>query len=260
MKIFSCLKEVPSRETRYDITEDRSWIREADLTWEINECDEYCLEEALRIQEKHGAEVVVVTVGLERSEKSMRKALAMGADRGVLVVDEQRNAKSPATAAAYLREVISGEDFDLVLTGTQSDDAGYAQTGVMLAELLDVPHATIVMQIEVDPDSGTVRALREMESGWFQWVELPMPAVLTVQAGSSQVRYPSLKGIMQARKKEIRKVSAADLSLDPESLPRVEVVSLSVPQSSSRVEMLEGDVETVVSTLVEKLRKEAKVL
>lgn len=260
MKICTCLKEVASRDTRYEINAAGTWISENNVSWEINECDEYALEEALKLQEKHGGEVSILTVGPERAEKSMRKGLAMGAHRGIHVVDEDRRVDSPYAAAAALAAALREEEFDLLLAGTQSDDLSYAQTGVILAELLDLPHATIVMEIEADPSAGKLKALREMESGWFQWLELPLPSLLTIQAGISQVRYPSLKGIMQAKKKEIRKHSLQNLDLDWDALPALEVRSLSFPETSSKAEMLEGETSQVVSRLIEKLRKEARVL
>lgn len=260
MKIITCLKEVPSRDTRYEIATDSKWIRQRDLTFEINECDEYALEEALKLQEEHGGEVAILTLGRENAEKIMRKGLAMGANRGILIRDEQGSLSSPFAIASALAEAIKGEDFDLILAGTQSDDLSYAQTGVMLAELLGLPHATIVMEIEADAEQKSVKALREMESGWFQWVQMPLPAVLTIQAGISQVRYPSLKGIMQAKKKEVRRVELDELSVDWESIPSVEILRLYFPEATQKAEILEGDTDTVASTLIERLRKEAKVL
>jgi electron transfer flavoprotein beta subunit len=156
--------------------------------------------------------------------------------------------------------VIKTKEFDLILTGTQSDDLGHAQTGVMLAELLGLPHATIVMQIEVDREERTVKALREMESGWFQWLAMPLPAVLTIQAGISAIRYPSLKGIMQAKKKEITRVELDSLALDLAALPRLEVRNLYAPRQDRKADLLQGDTTGVVEQLVEKLRKEAKAL
>jgi electron transfer flavoprotein beta subunit len=159
-----------------------------------------------------------------------------------------------------MAEVIESEGCDLVLAGVQSDDFSNAQIGTLLAELLGFPHATIVMEIQADPSSGTVKALREMESGSFQWVQTPLPAVLTVQAGISQIRYASLKGIMQAKKKEIRRIPAAELSLELHSVPRLEVLRLYFPESDKKAEILEGDTEKVVAELVDRLRKEARVL
>ncbi|MFQ5741323.1 MAG: electron transfer flavoprotein subunit beta/FixA family protein [Acidobacteriota bacterium] len=260
MKIITCLKEVPGRDTRYQISADQTWINDTDLTLEINECDEYALEESLKLREKHGGEVVILTVGRERAERSIRKGLAMGADRGILVKDDGR-ASSPHAVAAVLAEVLKEEEeYDLILAGTQSDDYSYAQTGVILAEYLGLPHATIVMEIQAHPGNNAVKALREMESGRFQWVQTPLPAVLTIQAGISQVRYPSLKGIMQAKRKEIRKVELGQLSVDWVALPRIEILKLGFPETVSKAEMLKGDTETVVSALVEKLKREAKVL
>ena len=260
MKVFTCLKEVASRETRYQINAEENWIKSGDLTHEINECDEYSIEEALRIKEAHGGEAVILNISTTDNEKSIRKGLAMGCDRALQVVDPERRASSPHAAARVLAEVLKQEPFDLILAGTQSDDLGYAQTGVILAELLGLPHATIVMEVEARPEKGSIKALREMESGSFQWVELPLPAVLAIQAGSSQIRYPSLKGIMQARKKEIRRVEIDALNISWSEIPRIDVTRLYVPQATSHAEMLEGDAATVVATLVEKLRKEVKVI
>ena len=260
MKICICMKEVANRDTRYQIDTTGTWIKEDNISWEINECDEYALEEGLKIQETHGGEVTVLTIGPTRAEKSMRKGLAMGAHRGIHIVDDERKANSPFAAASALAAVLRQESFDLILAGTQSDDVSYAQTGVMLAEFLDFPHATIVMEIEADPASGKVKALREMEAGWFQWLELPLPAVLTIQAGISQVRYPSLKGIMQAKRKEIRKQPLSELDLDWSKVPRLEIKSLSFPETASKAQMFEGEAATVVAELIEKLRKEARVL
>ncbi|MEE8349003.1 MAG: electron transfer flavoprotein subunit beta/FixA family protein [Acidobacteriota bacterium] len=260
MKIITCLKEVPARDARYELSNEGTGIKESDLTFEINECDEYSLEEALKMREAHGGEVTIVSAGRQRAEKSIRKGLAMGADRGILIRDEEGQLNSPHAVALALAEVLKEEEYDLILAGTQSDDWSYAQTGVLLAQLLGIPHATIVMEIQADPTQNRVKALREMESGWFQWVELPLPSLLTVQAGISQVRYASLKGIMQAKKKEIRTVELSELNLDLDSAPQVEVLRVYFPEAEKKAEILEGTTEMVVEQLVEKLRKEAKVL
>lgn len=260
MKIVTCAKEVSSREARYEINPEGKWIDERNISFEISECDEYALEEGLKLKEMHGGEVMILTLGRERAEKVMRKGLAMGADRGTLVVDRDNQANSPFVVASALAKVLENEEFDLILTGTQSDDLGHAQTGVMLAELLGLPYATIVMQIEVNQEGHIVKALREMESGWFQWLEMPLPALLTVQAGISAIRYPSLKGIMQARKKEIVQVEFDNLGLDASALPQLELRSLYAPQQDRKAELLQGNTASVVDQLVDKLKKEAKVL
>ena len=260
MKLLTCLKQIPDRDTRYEINAAGTGIKTSDLTFEINECDEYSLEESLKLREEHGGEVVILTLGPQRAEKSIRKGLAMGADRAILVRDDEGEVTTPHAVAKVLAEVLKEEEYDLILTGTQSDDWSYAQTGVLLAELLGLPHATIVMEIRADPAQKKVKALREMESGWFQWVELPMPAVLTIQAGISQIRYASLKGIMQAKKKEIRNVELSDLNVDLSSVPSVEVLKVYFPVVEKKAEILQGSTQEVVEQLVEKLKKEAKVL
>ncbi len=260
MRIIVCMKEVPGRDTRYEVSSDGRWIKDTDLSFEISECDEYALEEALKLQEKHGGEVVLLTLGTERAEKMMRKGLAMGAEKGILVHDPARQVSSPLGVASAFAEVLKNEPFDLVLAGTQSDDYGYAQTGVMLAELLNLPHATIVMEIKADTAARNVQALREMESGWFQRVEMSMPAVLTIQAGISQIRFTPLKGILMAKKKEIRRVEMGSLGLNPDQIPGLEVQRVYFPEATRKAEILQGDAATVAASLVDKLRKEARIL
>jgi len=260
VKLLTCLKQIPDRDTRYEINAAGTGIKTSDLTFAISECDEYSLEESLKLREEHGGEVAILTLGPQRAEKSIRKGLAMGADRAILVRDDEGKVTTPHAVAKVLAEVLKEEEYDLILTGTQSDDWSYAQTGVLLAELLGLPHATIVMEIRADPAQKKVKALREMESGWFQWVELPMPAVLTIQAGISQIRYASLKGIMQAKKKEIRNVELSDLNVDLSSVPEVEVLKVYFPVVEKKAEILQGSTAEVVEQLVEKLKKEAKVI
>ena len=158
----------------------------------MNEPDSFALEEALRLKEKHGGEVVALSMGPERAKQTIKEALAKGADRGIHVADDKFFLLDPLGAAKSLAAALQKENFDLILTGLQSDDQGFGQTGVLLAELLGLPHATIIMQIEVQ--GRPLRLKRELEAGWFQWVELPLPAVLTIQSGINKVRYASLKG------------------------------------------------------------------
>ncbi len=201
MKIAVCIKQVPAKDAPLRIAEGGAWIRETDIGFEMNEPDSFALEEALRLKEKHGGEVVAVSMGPERAKQVIKEALAKGADRGIHVADDKFFLLDPLGSAKSLAAALQKEKFDLILTGLQSDDQGFGQTGVLLAELLGLPHATIIMQIEVQ--DGRMRLKRELEAGWFQWVELPLPAVLTIQSGINKVRYASLKGIMAAKKKEI---------------------------------------------------------
>src|SRR6478672_12438913 len=206
MKIAVCIKQVPTREWQPRLDESKTWIREQDAAFEMNEPDAYALEEALRLKEKHGGEVVVCSAGPARVAQVIREALARGADRAIHVEDDGLASADAFTTSTALAAAMQDEKFDLTLTGLQSDDQGFAQVGVILAEKLGQPHATIIM--EVQAESGTLRVKRELEGGWFQWVGLPMPALLTIQSGINQLRYATLKGIMAAKKKEIRKAAA----------------------------------------------------
>ena len=199
MKIAVCIKQVPTREWQPRLNDDKTWIREADASFEMNEPDAYALEEALRLKEKHGGDVVVCSAGPARVAQVIREALARGADRAIHVEDDGLASADAFVTSAALAAAMKDERFDLVLTGLQSDDQGFAQVGVVLAEKLDRPHATIVMEVQADPAGASVRVKRELEGGWFQWVAMPMPAVLTIQSGINQLRYATLKGIMGAK-------------------------------------------------------------
>ncbi|MCS6804013.1 MAG: electron transfer flavoprotein subunit beta/FixA family protein [Acidobacteriota bacterium] len=259
MNTIVCLKQVPSRESVLKVRADQSWIEERDLGWEINEPDVYALEEALRLKEAHGGDVIICSVGPSRVQQAIREAFAKGADQGIHLDDPLFERLDAYHAALVMAEAIkkSNIQFDLILTGLQSDDFGYAQTGVILAELLGLPHVTIVMQIQVL--DGRIKVKRELEAGWFQWIELPLPAVLTIQSGINHPRYATLKGIMGAKKKPIQTMSAHDLGLSHiGNFQRFERVY--IPQKTKRTEMIEGSAKEAVAKLVEKLQREAKVI
>jgi electron transfer flavoprotein beta subunit len=253
MKIAVCIKQVPTREWQPRLTDDRTWIREADASFEMNEPDAYALEEALRLREKHGGEVVVCSAGPARVQQVMREALARGADRGIHVDGAALASADGFTVAAALASAMRDEAFDLVLTGLQSDDQGHAQTGVALAELLGIPHSTIIMDVEVG--DGRVRVKRELEGGWFQWVSMPTPALLTIQSGINQLRYATLKGIMAAKKKEIRTVAPpADVQ------PGLKILGLALPSKSKQTTLIGGTAAEAAAELVRRLRDEARAL
>lgn len=256
MNIVVCIKQVPAKDAPLTIAEGGTWIREADIGFEMNEPDSYALEEGLRLKEKHGGEVVALSMGPERVKQTIKEALAKGADRGIHVADDKFFALDPLAAARSLAAAIAKEKFDLVLTGLQSDDHGFGQTGVLLAGILDLPHATIIMQIDVT--DGRMKLKRELEAGWFQWVELPLPAVLSVQSGINKVRYATLKGIMAAKKKEITTIPRESLGVAVEPTQRVERIY--VPQKTKKTEMLGGTPKEAAAKLVEKLKFEARVL
>jgi electron transfer flavoprotein beta subunit len=256
VKIGVCVKQVPAKDAPLAIVEGGAWIRESDIGFETNEPDSYALEEALRLKEKHGGEVVAISMGPDRSKQTIKEALAKGADRGIHIADNEFFKLDPLSSARSLAAAIGRENFDLILTGLQSDDQGFGQTGVLLAEFLGHPHATIIMQIEVT--DGRMKLKRELEAGWFQWVELPLPAVLTIQSGINKPRYATLKGIMTAKKKEIATVNRASLGLSDSPTQRVERIY--VPQRTKKTEFITGGPKEVAAKLIEKLKHEARVL
>jgi electron transfer flavoprotein beta subunit len=254
MKIIVCIRQVPVRDSQLRVDASGAWIDESDLSFEINEPDAYALEEALQLREKHGGEVVVVCAGPARAAQTIREALAKGADRAIHVEIENVHRWDTLSLAGVLADAIRPEQPDLIATGLQSDDLGYGQTGVVLAELLGLPHATIVMR--VDKTHGGIRVKRELENGWFQHVEMPLPALLTIQSGINKLRYATLMGIKRAKTKEIRAVQPSGTA----DAPRAAIERIYAPQKSKQTQMLDGTAREAAAKLVEKLRFEARVL
>jgi electron transfer flavoprotein beta subunit len=256
LKILVCMKQVPQKDAPLKLNESGTWIRE-DVSYEVNEPDAYALEEALRQKEKHGGEVVVITSGPARAQQVLREALAKGADRAIHLEDNAFVGLDAFNTARAFAAAIKDETFDLIFTGLQSDDYGYAQTGVVLAELLGWPHATIIMQIE--KSEGGIRVKRELEAGYFQFVDMPLPAVLTIQSGINKLRYATLIGIKQAKNKPLRKLAMAEVQpAVTGNLQKIE--RLYVPQKTKNTEFLEGSAGEVAKKLVDKLRNEVRVL
>ncbi|HEY0407665.1 MAG TPA: electron transfer flavoprotein subunit beta/FixA family protein [Pyrinomonadaceae bacterium] len=257
MKIIVLMKQVANKDAILRINKEATWIEESDLSYEVNESDGYALEEALRLKEKLGGEVVVCSMGPQRVKSVIKDALARGADRAIHVVGDNLAHLSPYAAASVLATAVREEQADLILTGLQSDDYGYAQTGVIMAEILGLPHATIV--IEVDASGEQLRVKRELESGWYQWYAMRKPALLTIQSGISQIRYATLKGIMAAKKKEIREVTPAAEATAAPSHQRIEKIYL--PEKTKQTQFLGGgDAKAGAVALAEKLRTEARVI
>ncbi len=253
MKIAICIKQVPTREWQPRLNDAKTWIREADASFEMNEPDAYALEEGLRLKEKHGGEVVVCAAGPARAASVIREALARGADRAIHVEHADLAAADAFGVAAALADAMREEAFDLVLTGLQSDDQGHAQVGVVLAERLGIPHGTIIMEVQIQ--DGRLRVKRELEGGWFQWIALPMPALLTIQSGINHLRYATLKGIMAAKKKEVRKVALAVPAAASQ-----QIAALYLPERSKQTHMLAGTPADAAKELVRRLRDEARAL
>jgi len=253
MKIAVCIKQVVTREWQLRVNEAKNWIRDQDASFELNEPDAYALEEALRLKEKHSGEVVVVSAGPARAAQVIREALARGADRAIHIESDALASADAFTVAEAIASAIREEKFDLVLTGLQSDDQGFGQVGVILAEKLGMPHATIIMEVQAG-DSG-LRVKRELEGGWFQWIALPMPALLTIQSGINQLRYATLKGIMAAKKKEIRKVTPPSLGE-----PTQRILTVQFPTKAKQTQMISGSPAEAARTLVKHLREDARVI
>lgn len=258
MKIIVLMKQVANKDAVLRVGGDEKWIDESNISHQTNESDGYALEEALRLKEAKGdGEVVVCTLGAQSAKTVLKDALARGADRAIHIAADDVNKWSPFQIAKAIADAIKDENADLVFTGLQSDDASYGQTGVILAELLGIPHATIVIEVDRASLNGSLRVKRELESGWYQWFKYQLPALLTIQSGISQIRYASLKGIMAAKKKEIKDVTPQIENFA--GAQKIEKVYL--PLKLKQTQMLgNGDAKAGAVELVEKLKTEVRVL
>ena len=258
MKIIVLMKQVANKDAVLRVRGDEKWIDESNISQQTNESDGYALEEALRMKEAKGeGEVVVCTLGAQTAKTVLKDALARGADRAIHVVADNVNELSPYQVAKSIADAIRDENADLVFTGLQSDDASYGQTGVILAELLGIPHATIVIEVDRASLNGSLRVKRELESGWYQWFKYQLPALLTIQSGISQIRYASLKGIMAAKKKEIRDVTPQIEAFA--GAQKIEKVYLPLKMKQTQI-LGGGDARRGAVELVEKLKSEVRVL
>lgn len=256
MKIVVAIKQVPVRDSPVRVDAAGTWIEEEALGFAINEPDAYALEEALLLKEQHGGEVVVLCAGPERCGQTIREALAKGADRAIHVECSDLAAIDTFGLARRLASAIQPESPDLILTGLQSDDLGLGQTGVVMAEMLGIPHATIIMQVEKTENS--IRVKRELEDGWFQWLEMPLPALLTIQSGISQLRYATLMGIKKAKTKSVRRLAVTDVAASPPASIRLERVYL--PQKRKETRIISGTPAEAAAQMAEVLKSEIRVI
>jgi len=254
MKILVAIKQVPERDAQLSIAPGARWIEEDGLNYVINEPDAYALEEALQLREQHGGEVIALCAGPDRVTSTLREALAKGADRAIHLASDILGTLDTLALAHVLADAIRSESPDLILTGLQSDDLGLGQTGVVLAELLGLPHSTLVLHVE--KTATGIRVKRELEDGWFQHIDLPLPAVLTIQSGGNKLRYATLMGIKKAKTKETRTVEAAT----PATPATVELTRVFLPEKQKQTQMLTGSPAEIAAQLVEKLRSEVRVL
>lgn len=254
MKIIVAIKQVPERDAHIAIAPDARWIAEDDLAYTINEPDAYALEEALQLKDKNGGEVIVLCLGPDRVTSTLREALAKGADRAIHVEYDEAATLDTLALARMLAAAIQPESPDLILTGLQSDDLGLGQTGVVLAELLGIPSATIIMQVEKTPTG--LRVKRELEDGWFQHVDMPLPALLTIQSGGNKLRYATLMGIKKAKSKPTHTVTPET----PTTPAALDLSRVYLPGKQKKTEMLTGSVTEIANQIIEKLKFEVRVL
>jgi electron transfer flavoprotein beta subunit len=258
LKIAVCVKQVPDTETRVRIAPDGKGIVETDVNWVVSPYDEFAIEEALKIKEAKGGEVVLVSVGPDRVQSALRNGLAMGADAALHLKDAAFEGLDPLGTARVLAAAIKGLGADLILTGQQGVGGDHSQVPGLLAELLDLPQVTMAVKVELA--EGSARVEREVEGAHEVW-ETSLPAVISAQKGLNEPRYASLKGIMAAKKKPIDVKDAAALGLDPTALAaRAVVTSLELPPARQAVRMIEGDADTQVKELLRLLHEEAKVI
>ena len=256
MKIIVAVKQVPARDSTIRLDAGAKWIEEQDLSFEINEPDAYALEEALLLKEKQGGEVVVLCAGPERFGQAIREALAKGADRAIHIVCDDLVSLDTLSLSSRLAAAAKAENADLILTGLQSDDLGLGQTGVVMAEMLGIPHAAIVMKVAIE--NGSLRVKRELEDGWFQWVTLPMPALLTIQSGISPLRYATLMGIKKAKTKEVRRLTPEELGAT--AVPTVELRRIYLPHKKKETQLIAGTPTEAAARLADILKFELRVI
>ncbi len=256
MKIVVAIKQVPVRDTNIRVAANGKWIDESDLEFEINEPDAYALEEALQLKDQHGGEVIVLCAGPESAGSIIREALAKGADRAIHIECDDLASLDTLAVAQRLAAAVKTENPDLILTGLQSDDLGLGQTGVVMAEFLDIPHSTIIMHVEVD--GAAIKVKRELEDGWFQQIQMSLPALLTIQSGIHRLRNTTLMGIKKAKTKEVKKLIPGDLGAAPQAAITVERVY--APEKKKQTQILKGSPAETAAQLVEKLKYEVRVI
>ena len=252
MKIAVLVKQVPGSESPLNVDSSEKGLDESQVTYITNESDNYAIEEALQICDKlEEGEVVIISMGPQRVQKAIREALAKGGHRAIHINTNSSASSDPLVTASALASIMKDEKFDLIFSGLQSDDLGFGQTGIILGEMLEMSTATLAMSTEVA--DGKIRVKRELESGYFQWITMTLPASISVQSGCNTPRYPSLKGIMGAKKKEITEVQFDEIDTF-QSVKR-----LYSPSNSKETVMIEGSTENIVEKLVDVLKNEIKI-
>lgn len=256
MKILVCIKQVPDMESKFKVAENGIWYDTTELAWKMNEYDEYAVEQAVRVceQEKE-SDLTVLSIGSDKVKETMKKALAMGANRGAHIVDNEAHSREPYQIAAIIAEYAQDKGFDIIFTGMQSQDRGSAQIGILVAEMLGIPGVSTI--VEFAYNDGKIEAKRELEGGIKARVSTMTPAVVTCQLGLNTPRYPTLPNIMKAKKKELIAISIEDL-LKTEA--RLETRNVYVPEKKSGGLILEGEEVELADRLIAILKEKTAVL
>ncbi len=255
MNILVCIKQVPDMESKFKVNGEGSWYDSADLAWRMNEYDEYAVEQAVQLKEQAGGDLTVLCIGPERVKETMKKALAMGCDRGVHVADDDSFKKDPFSIASIIAEHAKTKSYDVIFTGMQSQDRGSAQVGVLAAETLGIPSVTTIVGFVFE--GGKITVKRELEGGVKAVVKLPVPALVTCQLGLNTPRYPTLPNIMKAKKKELLTVPVAELL---KTAAVQETRTLYFPEKKGGGLILEGDIGELADKLIKILKDKTAVL
>ena len=257
MKICVLMKQVASEDSPLKINDDKQTIDSVSLNLVTNEPDTYALEEALLIKEKTSGEVTICTLGPDSSQQVIKDGLAKGADRAIHISGIDTTTLSPLEMAKIINHKIKDENFDIILSGLQSNDFGYAQLGIIIAEYLNYSHASLVMGTEI-LNNQSIKVKRELENGWFQWAELALPTCLSIQSGINQPRYATLKGIMSVKNKEVQEFSKDNL--DYEENNSYKVMEKFIPQKSKETETIDGSPDEIVEKVIDIMKNKLRLV
>ena len=255
MQLLVCIKQVPDMESKFKIDADGVWYDRSDLAWRMNEYDEYGVEQAVQLKEQTGADLTVLCIGPDQVKETMKKALAMGCDRGVHIADDLSCLRDPFEIASMITAFAQDKKFDLIFTGMQSQDRGSGQVGGMVAEMLAISAVTTIVDFAFVDDKITVK--RELEGGVKAQVETSRPALVTCQLGLNTPRYPTLPNIMKAKKKELLSIPAKEL-MKPSGLQKT--VKIVFPEKMKGGLILEGEVADIADRLIKALKEKTSVL
>ncbi|BDD88304.1 electron transfer flavoprotein subunit beta/FixA family protein [Desulfofustis limnaeus] len=256
MKILVCIKQVPDMESKFKVAADGRWYDTADLAWRLNEYDEYAVEQAVLVKEQGGdTDITVLSIGPDKVKEAIKKALAMGCDRGVQVVDNEVSQREPLEIAGIISRFAKDKGFDLILTGMQSQDRGSAQVGILVAEMLDMAGVSTVVGFSLA--GAKLELKRELEGGVKARVAVTLPAVVTCQLGLNTPRYPTLPNIMKAKKKELLSLPVSDLL---QAEPRQQTAKVYFPEKKGGGLILEGEPAELADRLIQIIKEKTAVL